>query len=130
MNNTRTMKQRARALRSSCNLYVLRLSSQINEADMNQPVVKQTSSHHETSDTYAGVIAQLCPRHRVVVCKDAIQWILQKRKKGGAERSWRGVGYFRTREALVRVSASLCGRIDPAAMAVLVALPAQFGGGL
>ena len=101
--------------------------SQINEDDMEQPVDQQTSSHHETADNYHGVIAQFCARHRVITDKDAIQWILQQRKKGGAERSWKGVGYFRTREALIRVSASLCGRIDPAALATLAALPEFFG---
>ena len=84
--------------------------------------------HHETSDAYSGVIAQLCARHRVVVCKDAIQWILQRRKSGGAERPWRGVGWYRSRDALIRASAALCGRIDSAAMATLLALPANFGG--
>ena len=83
---------------------------------------------HETSDAYGRVIAQLCARHRVIVCKDALQWILQQRKKGGAERPWRSVGYFRTRSALLRVSATLCSRIDPAAVAILLALPDQVGG--
>jgi hypothetical protein len=64
----------------------------------------------------------------VIVCKDAIQWALQQRKKGGAERPWRSVGYFRTRSALLRVSATLCSRIDPAALAILLALPDQIGG--
>ena len=93
-----------------------------------QPVDQQTSTHHETADDYHGTIAQLCARHRVVVCKDAIQWILQHRKKGGAERSWRAVGYYLTRDALIRASASLCGRIDPCALATLAALPQHFGG--
>jgi len=64
----------------------------------------------------------------VIVCGDAIQWILQKRKGGGAGQPWRGVGYFRTRCALIRVGASLYGRIDPNAVAILAALPAQIGG--
>ena len=66
--------------------------------------------HHETSDHYIGVQTYLCPVHRVITCRDDLQWILQRRKKGGAERPWRGVGYFRTRNALIRVSATLCGR--------------------
>jgi hypothetical protein len=86
------------------------------------------SSKQETSDHYGGVIARLCPVHRVVTCRDDLQWIVQRRKKGGAERPWRGVGYVRTRDALIRVCASLCGRIDPHAMVILVTLPAQIGG--
>ena len=78
--------------------------------------------------TYVGVIALLCPRHRVIECKEHVQWIVQRRKNGGAERPWRAVGYFRTRDALIQACATLCGRIDPAAMAILVALPSHFGG--
>ena len=85
-------------------------------------------SIQETSDHYARVVVGLCPRHRVIVCKDDIQWILQQRKKGGAERPWRGVGYFRTRDALIRLCASLCSRVDPGTMATLAARPEFFGG--
>ncbi|SDJ15143.1 hypothetical protein SAMN05421850_10978 [Lutimaribacter saemankumensis] len=87
-------------------------------------------THHETSDHFAGVIARLCSRHRVIVCRDNTQWILQRRKKGGAERPWRSLQYCRTRTALVRLCASLCARVDPAAWAVLATLPEHFGGSL
>jgi hypothetical protein len=95
---------------------------------MKLSVEQSRTSLHETADDYAGIIAHLCPRHRIIVCKDAVQWILQQRKKGGAERPWRGVGYFLDREALIRASATLCGRIDPCSMAILAALPQHFGG--
>ncbi|MXQ06791.1 hypothetical protein GQ651_02920 [Alphaproteobacteria bacterium GH1-50] len=85
-------------------------------------------SLQETSDDYSRVAARLCDRHRVVVCHDDCQWIAQRRKRGSAERPWRSVGYFRTRDALIQACASLCGRIDPNAMAILAALPAHFGG--
>ena len=93
------------------------------------PSARQARDHHETSDTYSNVVTRLCPRHRVIECKDALQWILQKRD---AERSgqprWAGVGYFRTRNALIRVSRATCSRIDPGAMAILAALPDMIGG--
>ena len=82
----------------------------------------------ETSDRYFRVVAHLCPKHRVVVCKDAWQWILQRRTKGGARRPWRAVGYFRTRDALSRACASLCERIDPSAIGIFVELPDVIGG--
>lgn len=85
-------------------------------------------TRHETSDDCAGVIARLCIRHRVIVCKDEIQWIVQQRKNGGGEWPWRAVGYFRTRKALMRVTATLCGCVDPAALAALAALPEIVGG--
>lgn len=85
------------------------------------------SEYHETADAYLSIVAQFCARHRVIVCKDDFQWILQQRKKGGAERPWRGVGYFRSSEALIRTSATLCGQIDPCALAILATLPKHFG---
>jgi hypothetical protein len=93
----------------------------------NSRKLSSSGNLQETADQYRGLVAQLCDRHRVVTCKDDLQWILQRRKKGGAERPWRGVGYFRTREALIRVCASLCSRIDPSALAILAALPGHIG---
>lgn len=83
---------------------------------------------HETSDHYAGVIVRLCPRQRVIVCKDGIQWVIQQRKRGGGEWPWRALGYFRTRKALIRFTANLRERAEPAAWATLAALPDKIGG--
>ncbi len=99
---------------------------QANAAKVPNEYVPQTSQ--ETADAYSGVVAHLCARHRVIHCKDDIQWVFQRRKKGGAERPWRGVGYFRARNALIRVCASLCGRIDSCALAILASLPDHIGG--
>jgi len=88
-----------------------------------------TQSKQETSDAYTSVLAQLGNRHRVIVCRDAIQWIVQHRKCGGADRPWRALGYFRTRYALIQACATLCGRIDPCAQSILLTLPDVIGGG-
>lgn len=58
---------------------------------------------------------------RVIACKNNIQWILQRRKNGGAERPWISKGYFRTRKALMRVGAGLKAPTDK-----LEAFPATF----
>jgi hypothetical protein len=84
------------------------------------------NTHHETGDAYGKVIAAPCEGLRVIVCKDDLQWILQRRKKGGAGRLWRAVGYFRTRKALVRVCTAFCGVVAPFALAHL---PETFTGG-
>jgi hypothetical protein len=84
--------------------------------------------HHETADCYSGVVVRLSEGWRVIRCKDYLQWILQRRKKGGAERPWRAVGFYLTRDALLRASASASARIDPAALAALAALPERIGG--
>ena len=81
----------------------------------------------ETSDDYGGVVAQLSPEWRVIVCRDGLQWVLQRRKNGGAERPWRARHYCRTRRALVRLCASVCWPVDPDAQAALQRLPVQIG---
>lgn len=81
-------------------------------------------SHRESDDAYAGVVATLNEKWRVVVCRDGIQWILQQRRgeRRGQPR-FDGRSYCRTREALIRVCREHAGEIDAAALAVLQALP-------
>ena len=90
---------------------------------------RQQAPHHETSDGYVGQVVQVCDRWRVITCRDHLQWILQRRdaQRSGQPR-WTGVRYFQTREALVRTCRTLCERVDPAAMAMLLALPERIGG--
>jgi hypothetical protein len=84
--------------------------------------------HHESADDYHGIVARLSARHRVIICRDQIQWILQRREgERHGQARWAGVGYFRTRAALLRASRALCTQIDPVALAVLAALPEHFG---
>ena len=82
---------------------------------------------HETSDTYGEIVAVLDHKHRVIACKDGIQWITQRRKSGGAERPWRALGYYTTRKALIRACALLSREIEPAVMSLLADLPDTIG---
>ncbi len=82
---------------------------------------------HETSDGYVNVIARLNDRWRVIVCRDAVQFVIQWREKGTAERPWRGKHYCRTRAALIRLCGASCGRLDPGSMASLLSLPDVIG---
>lgn len=90
--------------------------------------LRQRQRQSETSDDYLGVVAQLLPNVRVIVCAGNHQWVLQKRKKGGGQWPWKAVGYCRTRKALTRLSAALCGREQPSAEAMLTleSLPDNF----
>ena len=96
--------------------------------DNDSCALKTRELTQETADGYGRVIAQLSPDWRVILCRDAIQWIIQRRKKGGAERPWRGVHYCRTRKALLRLCATSCGRMDPNTLAILLVLPEHIGG--
>jgi hypothetical protein len=71
---------------------------------------------------------QLNDRWRVIVCRDAIQWVLQRRDRPDrperhAREDWRGRSYCRTREALIRCCDRYSGEIDPVAVAALRTLP-------
>jgi hypothetical protein len=68
--------------------------------------VTAPQSHRERDDGYKGVVAQLAPRWRVIVCKDGMQWIVQQKESshGGP---WRGVSYHTNRDGLRRTCGSL-----------------------
>ena len=68
--------------------------------------VTEPPSHRERDDGYKGVVAQLAPRWRVIICKDGIQWILQ-RKEASHGGPWRGVSYHTSRDGLLRACGSL-----------------------
>jgi len=69
--------------------------------------------HREAADEYDCTVAHLDERHRVIICKDGIQWILQRRKKDWAGARWISNGYCATRKALTRLWHSKTGRILP-----------------
>jgi len=82
-------------------------------------------SRVETADNYSGFVAQLNPDWRVIACRDRVQWVLQRRGSPKMSRrdDWRGRSYCQTREALIRCTREQAGVIDPAAAAILAALP-------
>ena len=77
----------------------------------------------ESDDNYP-VVAHLDDRHRVISCRDGIQWIVQRRMNTGGS-GWRGLSFCRTREALICDAERRLGRpIPKEAAAILNALPA------
>ena len=84
-------------------------------------------SRRESDAGYAGVLAWLNARWRVIVCRDGIQWILQRHKRPGSVSGaqWTGEKYHRTRERLIRSCHALAREISASALAILQALPAH-----
>ena len=76
-------------------------------------------SHRERDDAYRNVVEQLTTRWRVIVCRDGIQWILQ-RKESSHGGPWRGVSYHTNRDGLLRA----CGSLEMASSGALEALAA------
>ncbi|MGR3545525.1 MAG: hypothetical protein ACU0DX_00230 [Roseovarius sp.] len=60
------------------------------------------SSPKESDDYYHTVIFQI-DDWRVIVCRDGIQWIIQRRRRAGRRRvEWKGRSYHTTRDVLIR----------------------------
>lgn len=67
--------------------------------------------HRETSDTYRGELFWN-GGYRVIVCRDGIQWIIQRQKKGAGAR-WMALSYCTTRKSLSRVWTTRTGDYAP-----------------
>ena len=81
-------------------------------------------ARREEADDYPGVIAELNSNWRVIECRDAIQWILQRQTgtRHGQPR-WDARCYNRTRQGLLRRVRALTSECDANALAVLQSLP-------
>ena len=83
-------------------------------------------SHRERDDNYPGVIVQLDPRWRIIECRDAIQWIIQKRSAEPLNPGyWLGASYLTDRNKLIELSTTLGLLSEPSLRAVLEALPSS-----
>lgn len=74
----------------------------------------------ETSNDYHGVIAPLDNANRLVLCDKGIQWILQRRKGN----RWKGMSFFRTREALLNHLHQTIPNLSKEAEGIVAMLPA------
>ena len=79
-------------------------------------------SHRERDDAYVGAIVQFSPRWRLVLCKDQIQWIIQK-KESSHRGFWRGKQYITCKTSVLEASGRLGLLCDPKVEAVMHALP-------
>ena len=84
------------------------------------------ATHMERGDAYRKVILQLAPRWRIIECRNAEQWIIQKRSAEPLHQGvWRSVSYVVSRDKLIELSASLGLLSEPSKRAVLEALPSS-----
>ena len=64
-------------------------------------------SHRERDDSYGKVILQLAPRWRIIECRNADQWIIQKRSAEPLDRGkWTGVSYVVSRDRCCQTNAN------------------------
>jgi hypothetical protein len=78
-------------------------------------VTELAASRREKDDDYGNIVTQLGATYRVIVCADAIQWIVQQ-KRG----VWRSLCYCTSREGVIRRVKGLPG------WEVLADLPERF----
>ena len=84
------------------------------------------ATHMEREDSYSKVIIQLAPRWHIIECRNAEQWIIQKRSAEPLHQGvWRSVSYVVSRDKLIELSASLGLLSEPSKRAVLEALPSS-----
>ena len=84
-------------------------------------------SHRERDQHYSHVIAKPTPRWRIILCRDGVQWIVQK-KEASHEGPWRAEGYYTCRESLIKACGKLDLLSDANTEAVLYALPERITG--
>jgi len=83
-------------------------------------------SHRERDDSYGKVVLQLARRWRIIECRNAEQWIIQKRSAEPLDRGkWTSVSYVVSRDKLIELSTSLRLLSEPSKRAVLEALPSS-----
>ena len=79
-------------------------------------------SHRERDDAYSGTIVQFSPRWRLILCKDQVQWILQK-KESSHQGFWRSKQYLTCKDSVFEASGRLGLLCEPEIVALLLALP-------
>lgn len=83
-------------------------------------VYGRKKGYSEAADDYPDIITRLTPEWRIILCRDGIQWILQ-RLTGNR---WRGQSYCRPREGLLRcIHEKVIGDIDPCSSSLVETLP-------
>ena len=83
-------------------------------------------SHREREDNYRNVILHTLPRWRIILCKNANQWIIQNRSAEPLNRGrWLGVSYVVSRDKLIELGTTLGLLSNAKARAVLDGLPSN-----
>ena len=84
------------------------------------------ASHMEREDSYSKVVVTLAPRWRIIECRNAEQWIIQKRSAEPLDRGkWTSISYVVSRDKLIALSTSLGLLSEPSKRVVLEALPSS-----
>jgi len=85
---------------------------------------EQLPTHRESDDNYQWVVATLADDLRVVQCRNALQYIPQRRHADGPRgATWRSLCYCASKKSLMRALEGRESRSGPVSTAALAALP-------
>ena len=83
-----------------------------------------TSTHRESDDNYQWVAATLADHLRVIVCRNRIQYIPQRRYADGLRgAAWRSLCHCAYKTSLIKACEGLESRSGPVSTVPLAALP-------
>ena len=89
-----------------------------------EQIPTHTSTHRESDDNYQFVAATLAEDLRVIVCKNGLQYIPQRRYADGLRgAAWRSLCYCAFKTSLIKACERLESRYGPVSTAPLAALP-------
>ena len=89
-----------------------------------EQVHTDTSMHRESDDNYQWVAAKLAEDLRVIVCRNGLQYIPQRRHADGLRgATWRSLCYCAFKTSLIRACEGRESRSGPVSTAPLAALP-------
>ena len=85
---------------------------------------EQMPTHRESDDNYQWVVATLADDLRVIQCRNALQYIPQRRHADGPRgAAWRSLCYCAFKTSLMRACEGRESRSGPVSTAALAALP-------
>jgi len=83
----------------------------------------------ETSSNYPHIVCNIGRYRRVILCKDALQWIIQSSDgESGGVRRWTGKSYTTSRDKLIKLCRRLEGFSGQLHLPILLELPQNVGG--
>jgi hypothetical protein len=84
----------------------------------------QGLNNQETSESYLQIILNIGDKHRVIQCKDNIQWIVQYQcGLNDAGKRYRNLSYIRTKNLLIDACRSVCPQLGQPELYILDKLP-------
>jgi len=85
--------------------------------------------NNESTSNYPHIVCNIGRYRRVIICKDALQWIIQSSDgESGGVRRWTGKSYATSRDKLIKLCRRLDGFSEQVHLPILLELPQNVGG--